>query len=311
MTDPTLAIVVVNYGSSELLALNLTSVEEAIPDAVVIVVDSFSGDEERRRVSALAEERAWRSVLLDENLGFGGGVNRGVALALENGCEDFLILNPDASIDALSVERLRARLRDDRLAIAAPIVRTPAGVAWFAGADVSLEDGTMRSWARRAEVPLVDAEPWLSGACLLATAEVWDAVGGFNESYFLYWEDVDLSHRVLAAGGSLHLVRDAVAVHDEGGTQEASTGGGRAKSEGYYYYNIRNRLLFASLHLDEAGMRRWHSTSRRAAREVLFRGGRRQFLRPLRPIRAALRGLRDGRGFVRAALETNHPDVPL
>ncbi len=70
--------------------------------------------------------------------------------------------------------------------------------------------------------------------------ELWDLVGGFDESYFLYWEDVDLSWRIVAAGGRLAVAEDLTAFHAVGATQAGST-----KSATYVYYSARNRLRFA------------------------------------------------------------------
>lgn len=139
----------------------------------------------------------------------------------------------------------------------------------------------------------------MSGACLWITREVWELTGGFDDDYFLYWEDVDFSRRVVEGGGSLALVEDASAVHDEGGTQRADHEASRAKSEGYYYYNIRNRMLFAVRHLDEAAVQRWRRSIPRTAREVILRGGRRQLIQSAAPIRAYLRGVREARRIAR------------
>jgi len=297
-----LAVVVVNYGSSRLLAENLTRVQDELPSAGVVVVDNFTRSAERDAVTRLAASRGWSTVLLDENLGFGAGVNAGAAEAWAHGAAEVLLLNPDASISSVAVEALRAAVADDRLAIAAPTIRRSDGRHWFDGCDLHLEDGSMLRTSRRGERPGAAREEWLTGACLLVTREAWEATGGFDESYFLYWEDVDFSHRVVRAGGHLHLVRGAVAIHDEGGTQGEAAAHRREKSPTYYYYNVRNRLLYASLHLDEDGMRRWLRTAPRAAWEIVLRGGRRQLLHPVRPLGGAVRGLADGRRLVRGAL---------
>jgi GT2 family glycosyltransferase len=138
------------------------------------------------------------------------------------------------------------------------------------------------------------------------TARLWRSVGGFDESYFLYWEDVDLSHRVLAAGGSLEVCADATAVHSEGGTQggEHATAG-EPKSATYYFYNIRNRMLFAANNLGPGDVERWRRLIVRVAWETLLQGGRRQFLRSPEPLLAGLRGVRAARriaqGYTSAA----------
>ena len=80
--------------------------------------------------------------------------------------------------------------------------------------------------------------------------------------------------------GALVLAREAVAVHDEGGThRDRDADAGPAKSDTYYYYNIRNRLLYTALQLDAGARRRWVATAPAAARAIVLRGGDRKSTR--------------------------------
>ncbi|NYD68412.1 glycosyltransferase [Agromyces atrinae] len=296
-----LAVIVVNYASSGLLATNLAQTAAELPDAAIVVVDNFSTDDERRRAVAVCAEHAWTLLTPDANLGFGGGVNLGVRQALAAGATAVLLLNPDATIDAASVALLEAEIDDGRLVAAAPRIVDSDGAVWFAGADLYLDDGTTRGRSRRDLHPDAPRREWLTGACVLVTDVAWEASGGFDEEYFLYWEDVDFSFRIVDAGGRLALVEAATAIHDEGGTQRADAAPSRAKSSGYYYYNIRNRMLFATRHLDADGVRRWRRGIVAQARAVLLRGGRRQFLSPWAPLSAGWRGVRDARRIAATA----------
>ena len=119
--------------------------------------------------------------------------------------------------------------------------------------DLHLSDGTAKSSRRRA--PGEDVMEWVSGAVMTMSADLWRRVGGFDEDYFLYWEDIDFCRRVHEVGGTIRVDESVTAFHDEGGTQEG--GRGRAKSETYYYFNIRNRSLYARKWLPPAARRRW------------------------------------------------------
>jgi len=297
--ESSLAIVVVNYGSSALLARNLVGASRALHDAAVYVVDNRSSAEEARLVSELADREGWIPLLQTENLGFGAGVNRGVAAARADGRTRYLLINPDASIGADAVHVLLEAVDVAEKVVAAPIVEDGAGRVWSAGHVLDLDDGAThgRAWAERH--PQARVRRWLTGAVLMINDDAWTAVGGFDEDYFLYWEDVDFSLRVEDAGGRLLLVEQARAVHDEGGTQGIGDPDVHAKSLLYYYYNIRNRMLLAQKLLDAGTVRRWDASARSAAREVLLRGGRRQLLKPWRPVSAAWRGWRDGRRLAR------------
>lgn len=304
------AVIVVNYGSSDLLAENLTVLTRAAPGLVTVVVDNFTDAVERENLRHLAAAEAWHVEEPPTNLGFGEGMNRGVEAARRLGASRFLLLNPDAVIEADAASALLSHVAFHPTSLVAPRILRPDGTVWFAGSDLYLDDGRIRSRRRRLEnVPEDRIEPWLTGACIAVSDTLWSAVGGFSDDYFLYWEDVDLSHRVVAAGGDLVILDEVTAEHAQGGTQSVGhSSAGEPKSTTYYYYNIRNRLLFAALHLDDADYRAWQSQSRAVAWEILLQGGRRQLLRSTAPLGAAYRGLRDGRRLARRARRTRQTD---
>lgn len=324
-----MAIIVVNYASHRLLSRNLAGVSGENPEAAIIVVDSFSGNAEQAAVQDLARSHDWTLVKTTSNVGFGAGMNVGVAEALKMGATSFLLLNPDAVISRKSLGVLQRRLDENPLALLSPRILDAGGNTWFAGADLRLDNGRTQSSART----LKDVDkgrqaptwPWLSGACLLVSKELWLLTGGFDERFFLYWEDVDFSRRVMCAGGTLALVADASSIHDEGGTQKPHTNASaslpsdaieqptpphRGKSRQYYYYNTRNRLLFAALHLPRDSSRQWVRSALPAAWEILMRGGRRQLLHSLIPLQAVLNGTWDGLRLARH-VRREHPSPTI
>lgn len=295
-------VVVVNYGSSALLADSLGRLCPPDGPFSAVVVDNRSTDSERQRITTLAAASGWTVLLPDENLGFGAGMNLGVSAAFEAGADAVLLLNPDATIDRGSVDLLASAVRADPLLLAAPRIERPDGTLWSSGHDLDLRDGSSRARSKR--IPDVPVQEWLTGACLMIARELWDAVGGFADEYFLYWEDIDLSARVLGAGGRLAIIEQANAVHAEGGTQgQGLRSAGSAKSATYYYFNARNRLLFAALRLEPEDVARWRRQDLRVVWRILLQGGRRQLVTaPSRSLLPALRGMRDGRRAARRVL---------
>ena len=262
-----LALVVVNFAASGLIATNLADarLRDVVDD--VVIVDNPSSPEETTRIRELCAANGWDLVELPWNEGFGAGVNAGVARAGGLGCTRVLALNPDASIDPGSIRALLDASRADPEALVGPRIVRSDGTAWFAGAVLDPERGTTR---RAREDELGGDRTWQTGACFLATIAMWEAVGGFDDDYFLYWEDIDLSWRWREAGGALVLLAEATAVHDAGGTQS-----GTGKSPLYVYFNCRNRLLFARKRLASPRGRRWWRGSVAYAWNVATRGSRR------------------------------------
>jgi N-acetylglucosaminyl-diphospho-decaprenol L-rhamnosyltransferase len=164
------------------------------------------------------------------NLGYGTAVNRAVA-QLDD--DDWMIVaNPDVqwgpgSIDAL----LAAAVRWPRAGALGPLVRDPDGSVYPSARHLpSLVRGSMHAvlgpfWKRN---PWTTAyrqerfEPterpvgWLSGSCLLVRRSAFSQIGGFDERYFMYMEDVDLGDRLGKAGWLSVYVPSAEVLHHKG-----------------------------------------------------------------------------------------------
>ncbi len=278
-TDPSTApigIVVVNYACSDLIDRNLGAV--ALVHARVVVVDNYSSTPERDRVRELTRRRGWTLVENPDNRGFGPGVNAGARAARALGCGSILLLNPDVEVSGEVVESLRRECAARPLSLVSPVLVDLAGKVVFEGSSLDLADGRIRNAAKADADPAPGGRPmrWLTAGCLAVDLRLWEWVGGFDEGYFMYWEDVDFNLRALAAGGHLVLRRDLVARHDQGGTQGPRVG--RAKSGLYYYYNCRNRMLFAVRHLGPRRVLAWWLRTPKVSYEIWLRGGRRQLL---------------------------------
>lgn len=295
MTGVVPAVLVVNYGSHELVAENL-ELTQVPSGTVVVVVDNFTDAAERDQMVALAAARGWELVCPDANVGFGAGMNLAADRARERGATCFVLLNPDAHLLDDGVAALVARVSADSSLVLSPLVERPDGGHFASEMELDLDNGEVRRVQAGRRYPR--SATWLSGACLALSAQMWERIGGFDDDYFLYWEDIDLSVRAEAAGARLAVDSDVRAVHSAGGTQVAETAG-QGKSPTYYFYNVRNRLVFAAQHLDTKTQRRWRRRSVAAAWSILRRGGRRQLLHPSRTIVPAWRGTIDGMDYMR------------
>lgn len=232
------SIILVNFNSGSHLAAGLDSISAHAPDARTIVVDNASSDGSERA----AERQAGRVTLVRnrENVGFARAVNQ--ALALPEGKEKtslVLLLNPDCRLLPGTIDRLSAELAaHPECAIAAPQVLDEDGtIQGNARGDPNLLTGLFgrttllarlfpRSRLARRNVNRDSAADegssrevdWVSGACLLARREALDQVGGFDERYFLYWEDADLCRRLRARGFTIRHVPAARVLHAGGGS---------------------------------------------------------------------------------------------
>jgi N-acetylglucosaminyl-diphospho-decaprenol L-rhamnosyltransferase len=237
MTAPSVSIVIVNFNTGEYLARCLDTLAAGVAplEYEVIVVDNASTDDS----ATVVGDHAPRAQLIRNalNAGFGRAVNQGVA---RTRAKLVLLVNPDCELHpgavALLVDEL---LVHDDCAVAGPDALNPDGSSQGnARGDPNLLTGLFgratlltrafphlprvtRNIVVPSHVPKgatsVEVD-WISGACLLLRKAAFEAVGGFDERYFLYWEDADLGRRLRRAGYRIRYVPAAKVVHAIGGS---------------------------------------------------------------------------------------------
>lgn len=221
-----LGVVTVTYSPGETLAPFVDTLEKATSRPVqVILADNGSTDGVPEAVAASRPHVTFLPT--GENLGYGGGANRGVA-ALGPDVGWVLISNPDIEFSPGSVDALIAAAeRWPRGGMFGPLIREPSGEVYPSarllpslgrGVGHALFGAVWKSnpWTRayrQEKAPVERVAGWLSGSCFLMRREAFDSVGGFDERYFMYFEDVDLGERVGAAGWLNVYVPDAEVVH--------------------------------------------------------------------------------------------------
>ena len=227
---PTVSAVVVSYNSAAYLPDCVRSLRsEGVGD--VVVVDNASSDASVAAV--LAADPAVNVVETGANLGFGTGANRGVEASTG---EYVLILNPDTVVEPGTVKALVDALEGDAgLAAVGPrmenvdgslypsVRRFPNFTVAFGHAFLGLvwphnrytRSYRMLDWDH--DRPAADVD-WVGGACLLVRRSAFDTVGGFDEQYFMYVEDVDLCWRLGRAGWRIGYEPAGRVVHALGGS---------------------------------------------------------------------------------------------
>lgn len=293
------AVVVVNYGSITMIERNFTALSD-VPDCRILVVDNFSTAAEQQRVREACDRQGWTAVFCETNRGFGAGVNIGIQRARDFAPDAYLLINPDAIIDPPTLRALHDQVRQQPEVLVAPRIVRPDGTNWSVGFAINMRTGQMHGRAGLRDLRPNEL-PWLTGACLAVSRQLLERVGDMPHTYFLYWEDVDFSLNVQAVGGSLMVRDDLVVVHSEGGTQRGPEHT-RRLSDRYYFYNCRNRLVYAASHLSSRQIIGWILQTPRQSLFILLRGGRRQLIQSPRPAAAAVIGSCAGLGYAVTSL---------
>jgi N-acetylglucosaminyl-diphospho-decaprenol L-rhamnosyltransferase len=242
-------LVVVAYNSRDTLRSCVEPLAQ-LPWVNVTVVDNTCPERSWETVSDLGV----RIVHSPRNGGFAAGCNLGTA----DGTAAFvLLLNPDARLDAESLETLVAALEEqpELGAVGPRIVEAGGELAWSQRRFPRLRSSFAQALFLQRLAPRagwtdevirdegVYARPnrpdWLSGACLLVRREALDLAGGLDEGFFLYSEETDLFRRMRDAGLRAGYVPGAAAYHEGGASAPRSTTRG---------IEARSRVRYARKH---------------------------------------------------------------
>lgn len=249
------SIIIVNWNAGHLLDHCIDSLEPLLlrGDVECIVVDNKSSD--GSDVRAAARDTGVHVIRTGSNLGFASACNIGAKAA--SGAR-LLFLNPDTTITAHAFDRslefldqpennrvgiVGIQLKDASGAVSRSCARFPTGhglVLHALGMDRLLPrwGHMMAEWPHE-ETRRVDH---VIGAYYLMRTEAFEAIGGFDERYFVYLEDLDLSLRARKAGWESVFLADVSAFHEGGGTSA------KVKAR-RLFYSLRSRLLYTRAHL--------------------------------------------------------------
>ncbi|MDQ6839391.1 MAG: glycosyltransferase family 2 protein [Actinomycetota bacterium] len=219
-------VVVVNFNAGAHLVDCVDSLVAAgAPD--IIVVDNASTDDSRGLVVDRHPQVAWMDA--GANLGYGRAANLGAA---RSGA-DVVVCNPDVVVAPDALRLLVAGLAADAdLGIVGPLVHNSDGTIYpsartFPDLVDAMGHGLLglvtphNPFTRRYRLLDWDHHDarrvdWVSGACMLVRRQAWDAIGGFDPSYFMYLEDVDLCWRAQRAGWDVIYEPAAEVTHAQG-----------------------------------------------------------------------------------------------
>jgi GT2 family glycosyltransferase len=249
-TNPKVALVILNWnGREDVLNCVSTLPRLRYPNLVATVVDNASSD---GSVEALRERFPQQRVLvMEKNLGFCGGNNRGIEDALSQGAEFVLLLNNDTEMHPdLVNELVRVARSDERIgAVGAKNLRLedPREV-WGAYGELTYGKELIRligqGKADGEEFSLVRDVDWVIGNGIMMSRRAIEAIGGFDEGFFGYHEDVDWCYRASQAGFRIVYNGRAIIYHKGFGASHP----GRPIPFPVLYFLGRNGIFFARKH---------------------------------------------------------------
>ncbi|AKD55973.1 glycosyltransferase family 2 protein [Spirosoma radiotolerans] len=241
-TTPLISLITVNYNQAVVTCDLLESTRQlTYPNFEIIVVDNGSVEDPTERIKAGNYPHV-RIIVSPENLGFSGGNNLGIQQAKG---DYFFLLNNDTIVTPDLLEQLiKPFFQESTIGVCCPKIRyyDEPDVIQYAGY-YPLNKYTGRTWAIGLMEPdqgqYDRAEPthFAHGAAMLVSREVLDRVGSLDDSFFLYYEELDWSMRIRKAGYQIYYQPEALIYHRE----SMSVG---KQNPMKVYYHTRNRLWF-------------------------------------------------------------------
>lgn len=215
MPERDITLSVVSHGQNALVNQLLADMGRRCADRVALVLTENLPEPTALAVSALTCPVL--RIANDRIKGFGANHN-----AAFKHCRTpwFCVVNPDIRLPADPFPALVAALEAMHAAVAGPLVRNPEGGAEDSARRFPTATSLLKKSFQEKRQPdyPVDrgalAVDWVAGMFMLFRASAFGAVGGFDESYFLYYEDVDLCHRLRASGSGVVFEPRAEVVHD-------------------------------------------------------------------------------------------------
>lgn len=234
---PDLSIIIVNYRSEQYLESCVASLFKYV-QGVSFEIIVVNNDEHETLEGFVRKFPEVQKINLQKNIGFGAAHNLGAKKAR---AEFLLLLNPDTEMIDDKTDLILGKFRKNKkIGIIGPrLVTTERKTQqWCTGQDVTLTRiiknnfGLIESkkiWESQQEI-FVD---WVSGTAMFVAKETFEKVGGFDEKFFMYLEDVDLCRR-MRAGGFQVLFCPMVSILHKGGKSRVN----RIKQKIQYYRSV-------------------------------------------------------------------------
>lgn len=234
--NPSISFIFVNFRSAPLIQRSLAALRAAADSQITAEYIVINNDPaERESINRIGQQSPdTRIIHTEENQGFGCANNQAAALAVG---EVLFFINPDTLLVRANFLGLLAAFHFRPRAVYGMALEQTDGSRepWSAGPfpsllQISITHIFPRPFSRPWEASSVSRTDWVSGAALAIRRDFFRALGGFDDSFFLYFEDVDLAQRAAKIDGWVGIYPFVVFQHMGGQSHES----GRAKKNSYY-----------------------------------------------------------------------------
>ncbi len=245
---PKVAVIVLNWNNVQDTLRCLESLFFSdYQNYFVIVIDNGSVDSPELEI--ISKFSSVRFVRLEKNLGFTGGMNRGIEAGLLEGADYLWLLNNDAIVLPNTITKMVGKAEtDNQIGMVSPVIESENHTYWGTYLDINTQ--TRRNFTSLEELnsakETLPRNICLWGTALLIKTEVINRVGLLDDAFFAYFEDMDFSLRVTSAGYKNVLCADALIRHGKNNQSQTN------RPDHYHFYMARNEYIFWMKYLNQS-----------------------------------------------------------
>ncbi|MBR9701507.1 glycosyltransferase family 2 protein [Candidatus Pacearchaeota archaeon] len=249
--DPKIGILLLNLNGSKDTIECLKSIKEInYKNYEIWVLDNGSGDDSVKKLRELKKKVKFNLLTLKENKGFTGGNNYLFNKIRKEGLDYLLLLNNDTIVEKNFLNPLMEKMgKNDNVGVVAPLVYNYYNKARLSFVDSPGKFNLLMGCGRRTRIHKENdfQVDYASGVCWLIKKDLFEKMGGFNDKFFAYGEEIELAFRIKKAGFKTFIIPSSRIWHKGAATSKKISGLRRylenrntiwfeKKYGGFYYY---------------------------------------------------------------------------
>ncbi len=255
MKNNSVAIILLNWNNFNYTIECVRSlIKTTYKNKKIFIIDNASTD---KSVEKIKKEFPWIDIILNnKNLGFTGGNNVGIEIALKEKFDYIMLLNNDTIVDKLFIEPLLNSF-DSKTGAVQPLILNyyNKNIIWNFGGEINKKFGIFQSIGKKKSIQNLKNlnqkyTEWISGCCFMIKSSIIGKVGLLDNNFFVYFEDVDWSIRISKKKYNLKVVPKSIIYHHEGASWKNKKKSIEGNISPYtHYLNVRNHIYILRKHL--------------------------------------------------------------
>jgi len=249
-----IGLITITYNSAHVIEPFIKCVlEQTHKNFILYIVDNISSDNTLELINKFSDDRL-KVIANKTNVGVAAGNNQGIRFALQDACDELLIINNDVEFEDTLLEKLSKQLTELNCSLIAPkmMYYPETSLIWWAGTKFNEFEGCMSNHIGiqqedKGQFNKIEKMDYAPTCCVLMKKEVVNDIGWFDEKYFAYYDDTDFFYRIYKQGKhQLYYYPFVHFYHKVGGLSNMKKGNARKFKFNDFYIHLftRNHVYY-------------------------------------------------------------------